>query len=51
MIQNSGGCTEAIQKAFDAASAVHGTVVVPEGTYVTGTVYIGFCYRNKYRNT
>ena len=31
-------CTEAMQAAFDAADAVGGTVVVPKGTFITGTV-------------
>lgn len=31
-------CTQAIQAAFDAADAAGGTVVVPRGTYLTGTV-------------
>lgn len=29
-------CTEAIQKALDAAGEVKGTVIVPPGTYMTG---------------
>lgn len=34
-------CTQAIQKAIDACNAVGGgDVVVPEGTFLTGTVYL-----------
>ena len=34
-------CTEAVQRAFDAASKVHGTVIVPSGVYEIGTVDMG----------
>ena len=31
-------CTEAIQRALDAASAAGGVAVIPRGTYRTGTL-------------
>lgn len=34
-------CTKEIQAAFDAASAAKGTVVVPAGEYITGTIFMG----------
>ncbi len=34
-------CTQAIQRAFDAASASHGTVLIPPGTFITGTLDMG----------
>ena len=34
-------CTKEIQAAFDAASAVGGTVLVPAGTYLTGSIDLG----------
>lgn len=34
-------CTAAIQAAFDAASAANGTVVIPAGRYITGSLFMG----------
>ena len=34
-------CTEAIQKALDAAAACRGAVTVPPGTYLTGELHMG----------
>ena len=33
-------CTEALQKAIDAASAVSGTLRFPAGTYLTGSLFL-----------
>jgi hypothetical protein len=32
--------TKAIQSALDAATIVHGTVIVPSGTFLTGTIFL-----------
>ena len=33
--------TAAIQRALDACAKTGGTVVVPPGTYLTGSIYLG----------